>query len=44
MKLLIEDSLYAAAINDLKQAGAEIVEFFPEELDLPNFTRLLQCL
>jgi amidase len=37
----MEDSLYAAAINDLKQAGAEIVEFVPEEINLPNFTRLL---
>lgn len=41
IKPLMEDSLYVAAINDLKQAGAEIVEFEPEEIDLPNFTRLL---
>lgn len=41
MKPLMEDSLYAAAVNDLKEAGAEIVEFVPEEIDLPNFTRLL---
>lgn len=41
MKPLMEDSLYAAAVNDLKEAGAEIVEFTPEEINLPNFTRLL---
>lgn len=41
MKPLMEDSLYAAAVNDLKEAGAEIVEFVPEEINLPNFTRLL---
>ena len=41
MKPLMEDSLYAAAVNDLREAGAEIVEFVPEEINLPNFTRLL---
>ncbi|MDR5590775.1 amidase family protein [Christiangramia sp. SM2212] len=41
IKSLMEDSLYVRAINDLKKAGAEIVEFEAEEIDLPNFLRLL---
>ena len=41
IKGLMEDSLYVAAINDLKKAGAEVVEFEAEEIQLPNFTRLL---
>ncbi|MDT0643520.1 amidase family protein [Zunongwangia sp. F363] len=41
IKALMEDSLYVQAIKDLKQAGAEVVEFEAEDLDLPNFTRLL---
>lgn len=41
IKPLLEDSLYVAAINDLKVAGAEIIEFDPEEIQLPNFVRLL---
>lgn len=41
IKSLKEDSLYVQAINDLKNAGAEIVEFEAEEIDLPNFIRLL---
>ncbi|TVZ25414.1 amidase [Gillisia sp. Hel_I_86] len=41
IKSLMEDSLYVAAINDLKSAGAEIIEFEGEDLDLPNFTRFL---
>ncbi len=41
IKDLMEDTLYAAAINDLKLAGAEVVVFEPEEVQLPNFTRLL---
>ncbi|WP_026839297.1 amidase family protein [Gillisia sp. JM1] len=41
LKSLMEDTLYVAAINDLKSAGAEIVEFEGEDLDLPNFTRFL---
>lgn len=41
IKGLMEDSLYVAAINDLKQAGAEVVEFEAEEIQLPNFIRLL---
>ena len=41
LRSLMEDSLYVAALNDLKSAGAEIIEFEAEELDLPNFTRFL---
>jgi len=41
IKPLMEDSLYVAALNDLRNLGAEIVEFDPEEVNLPNFTRLL---
>ncbi len=41
IKSLMEDTLYVRAVNDLKNAGAEIVEFEAEEIDLPNFIRLL---
>ena len=41
IKALMEDSLYLRAVNDLKNAGAEIVEFETEDIDLPNFLRLL---
>ncbi|WP_300434510.1 amidase family protein [Christiangramia sp.] len=41
IKALMEDSLYVTAINDLKNAGATIVEFEAEDIDLPNFLRLL---
>ena len=41
LKSLLEDSLYVAALKDLESAGAEIVEFEGEDLDLPNFTRFL---
>lgn len=41
IKSLLEDSLYVAALNDLRKAGAEIIEFEQEEVDLPNFRRLL---
>jgi len=41
IKKLMEDPLYAAAVKDLKSAGAEIIEFEAEEIQLPNFTRLL---
>lgn len=41
LKTLMEDSLYVAALNDLRNAGAEIVEFEPEDVKLPNFLRLL---
>ncbi|MDT0676026.1 amidase family protein [Autumnicola musiva] len=41
IKALMEDSLYVRAITDLRNAGAQVVEFEAEDLDLPNFTRLL---
>ncbi|GAA4319805.1 amidase family protein [Pontixanthobacter gangjinensis] len=41
IRSLMEDSLYVRAVNDLKKAGAEIVEYEAEEIDLPNFIRLL---
>jgi len=41
IKKLMEDPLYVAAMQDLKSAGAEIIEFEAEEIQLPNFTRLL---
>lgn len=40
-KRLMEDSLYIAAIQDLKNQGATIVEIEEEKIDLPNFIRLL---
>ena len=41
IKKLMEDSLYVAALQDLRSAGAVIIEFEAEEIQLPNFTRLL---
>ena len=41
IKELMEDALYVQAIADLKNAGAEVIEFKTEEVDLPNFTRFL---
>ena len=41
IKSLLEDTLYVRAINDLRNAGAEIVEYEAEEINLPNFIRLL---
>ena len=41
IKSLMEDSLYVRAIEDLRKSGAEIVEFEAEDIDLPNFLRLL---
>jgi amidase len=40
-QLIKEDSLYKLAVNDLRNAGAEIVEFEAEEIELENFLRLL---
>ncbi|MBZ9729413.1 amidase [Salegentibacter sp. JZCK2] len=40
-QLMEEDSLYNRAVNDLKSAGAEIVEFEAEEIQLDNFRSLL---
>ncbi|MGB8706127.1 MAG: amidase family protein, partial [Gillisia sp.] len=41
IKGLMKDSLYVRALQDLKDAGAQIVEFDADKIDLPNFTRLL---
>ncbi|MCF4101017.1 amidase [Gillisia sp. M10.2A] len=41
LKSLMEDSLYVNALEDLKAAGAEVIVFEAEEIDLPNFLRLL---
>ncbi|HSP40721.1 MAG TPA: amidase family protein [Gillisia sp.] len=41
IKALMEDSLYVAAVEDLRLAGAEIIEFEAEQIPLPNFLRLL---
>ena len=40
-KGLMEDTLYINAISVLKKRGAEIIEVDEEEIDLPNFVRLL---
>ena len=37
---LMEDELYVAAINTLKQQGADIIELDPLDVDLPAFIRL----
>ncbi|HSJ11407.1 MAG TPA: amidase family protein, partial [Gillisia sp.] len=34
LKTLMEDSLYVAAVNDLRLAGAEVVVFEPEDIQL----------
>lgn len=36
-----EDTLYADAVNQLKNAGATLIELEEPKIDLPNFTRLL---
>ncbi|MGM0932463.1 MAG: amidase family protein [Bacteroidota bacterium] len=41
IKELMEDTLYVRAVEDLRKAGAEVVEFEAEEVELPNFVRLL---
>lgn len=40
-KRLLEDSLYVNAISVLKTLGAEIVEIEEQDIDLPEFIRLL---
>ena len=40
-KRLLADTLYASAIEVLKQQGAEVVEIDEEQVGLPNFLRLL---
>lgn len=41
IRALMEDSLYAAAVQDLRLTGIEVIEFEAEEVSLPNFVRLL---
>lgn len=41
IKHLMEDSLYVNAIAVLKDLGAEVIEIEEEEIDLPDFIRLL---
>ena len=41
IKSLKSDSLYMRAVADLIKAGATIIEYEAEEIDLPNFLRLL---
>ncbi len=41
IQALMKDSLYAAAVEDLRLAGAEVIEFEAEQIPLPNFLRLL---
>ncbi|MDO5981643.1 amidase family protein [Flavivirga spongiicola] len=41
VKPLLDDTLYVDAIKVLKQQGAEVLEIEAEEIDLPNFLRLL---
>lgn len=40
-KRLLEDTLYAKALDVLKSQGAKIIEIEEEKLGLPNFLRLL---
>lgn len=40
-KALIKDTLYLNAINVLKNQGAEIIEISEEDIELPDFLRLL---
>ncbi len=41
IQALMQDSLYATAVEDLRLAGAEVIEFEAEQVPLPNFIRLL---
>jgi amidase len=41
MKPLLTDSIYTATIQKLKNAGAEIIEFEPEQIELDGFLTLL---
>ncbi|MEH6407051.1 MAG: amidase family protein [Leeuwenhoekiella sp.] len=37
----MEDTLYANAVNDLKEAGANLIEIEQQDIKLPQFTRVL---
>ncbi|SRX74675.1 Glutamyl-tRNA(Gln) amidotransferase subunit A [Aequorivita antarctica] len=41
MKSLLSDSIYAATVKKLQKEGAIIIEYTPEEIDLPSFLTLL---
>ncbi len=41
MKSLLSDSIYSKTMESLKNAGAILVEYTPEEIDLPSFLTLL---
>ncbi|MCP4055578.1 MAG: amidase [Mesoflavibacter sp.] len=41
IKSLMKDSLYSRAVNDLKTIGFEVVEIEMENVELPDFIRLL---
>lgn len=41
MKPLLSDAIYAATVKKLQKEGAIIIEYIPEEIDLPNFLTLL---
>ncbi len=41
MKSLISDSIYSKIMAILKNAGAILIEYTPEKIDLPNFLTLL---
>jgi amidase len=41
IKPLLTDSIYAAIIQKIKKAGAEIIEFEPEQIQLERFLTLL---
>ncbi len=43
MKPLMQDSLYNAAVEQLKAQGAEVVEFEPAQVPLDGFTTLLDA-
>lgn len=41
MKPLLSDTIYAATVKKLQKDGAIIIEYTPEEIDLPGFLTLL---
>jgi amidase len=41
IKQLLSDSIYALAVNNIKEAGGEIIEFDPPQINLNGFRTLL---
>ncbi|WP_299245566.1 amidase family protein [uncultured Aquimarina sp.] len=41
IKSLLQDSLYAIAIDQIKTAGGEVIEVEPEQISLPGFLSIL---